>query len=282
MRYLSAFLLLVPSGLFYGQTLTGTSLVLTGPYNSQEIGGTGTGGDSSCPVLSTLSSSQFATCYFAATGSWQLGYTGGAYSPIARLSDVQTSQAAMTAQISTVQSTTTSLQSSVGGLQTSFSNMQSSVSTLQQQVAAQQTSSTGSPTFLDVVSSNALNLGSGFNTVLVAGVNQDTASAFNRQTGLYTVPTSGYYLCVAKLRFADNVPGQINYGLGVGTTNLDNPSFTWFLTNSSSSGYSRNGASNSSIGYFTAGQQIRMYAYVDAATTLPVNSAELSIVKLGQ
>ena len=88
-------LLCVSPPLAYSQALSGNSLTLTGPQNSQELGGVGSAGDTSCPA--NLQAGQFATCYLSKDGALELAYPGSGYSAIVRQSDLLSLQAAQTA-----------------------------------------------------------------------------------------------------------------------------------------------------------------------------------------
>ena len=121
-----------------------------------------------------------------------------------------------------------------------------------------------------------------FQPVPLAVVQRDTASAYNRATSTYVVPTAGTYLVVTKLRLIDGTPAGINFGQSAGTQLIDMPSFTWASTQDDTrSVVSRNEVANSSVQHFNAGDPVRMYAYVDGDTPQKMLWAEMTIVRLG-
>lgn len=119
-----------------------------------------------------------------------------------------------------------------------------------------------------------------FTTIVLGTVNTDTASGWNTTTNVYTIPITGTYLIVSKLRFNDNTTANISAGQGVNTSNVDGPWFGWFETNAAAyQGTARNGNVNTRILYATSGTQLNMYAYFDAGGGLgTVYEAALNIV----
>ncbi len=249
------------------QQLSATSLVLTGPQNSQEIGGVGSAGDSSCPSLSGLPTGQYAICYLQSDSALELGYPSGSYSPIARMSDLQATQASLATQIATLSQQVAALQSQ---LTTATTN------------PGTQTLTSGTAV-LDVVMYGSSLSTSSFTPVPLVTVNVDTASAFSRAYSTYVVPSSGYYLVITKMRLLDGIPAGISYGQGVGTQLADQTGFLWSSTsgNGRPTSPSRNSSVNTSVIHYNQGDHVMMYTYLDYQTLLPVDWAEMTLIKIG-
>jgi hypothetical protein len=125
-----------------------------------------------------------------------------------------------------------------------------------------------------------MTVGPNFTTIVLTTTAIDTASAYNTSTGIYTLPETGLYLITMKVRLADATPGGVSYGAGVDTSNGDGASFFWGTTAASGGQASRQGLFNSRLYNGTAGDQLRLFAYVDANGGAGVNSAELNVIKL--
>ena len=77
------------------------------------------------------------------------------------------------------------------------------------------------------------------------------------------------------IRLTDNAAAGINYGMGVGSTNADSPTFTWSTT----AGV-RNSFTNTRIAYLTAGTSINLFVYVDSSKGLGLAGAALNIKQI--
>jgi hypothetical protein len=127
--------------------------------------------------------------------------------------------------------------------------------------------------------------GTGFTTVELGGATHqslsDPGSNFNTSTHEYTVPVTGTYQIITKLRLMETgpsgVPGGISFGHGAGTSNADGPHFHWFVTVGDPL---RNGSMNVRIAPFSAGNTIKMYAYVDSATPRAIFGMAMDIAYL--
>ena len=258
--------LLVCTQTGHTQQISATSLVLTGPQNSQEVGGVGSAGDSSCPGLSSLLTGQYAICYLQGDGALELGYPNGSYSPLVRMSDLQATQANMAAQIATLSQQVTNLQSQVSTLSTTVGQIPAA----------------GSSVVLDVVM-NGSSIGANFTTIPLVNVSVDTASAFSRSSSTYSIPSSGYYLVITKMRLLDGLPANISYGQGSGTQLADITGFMWSTTgtNGRQANPSRNASVNASVTHYNQGDQVKMYTYLDYQTLLPIDWAEMTLIKVG-
>lgn len=128
--------------------------------------------------------------------------------------------------------------------------------------------------------SSFISIGAAFTTIPLNTVTIDTASAYNTTTGIYTLPETGTYLITAKMRFVDTPGAGFSYGIGMDTSNADGPSFFWSVTTAApGSGAARQGIANSRFFQGTAGDQIRLFAYVDGAL-LGVSGAELNVIRI--
>ena len=116
-------------------------------------------------------------------------------------------------------------------------------------------------------------VGASFTTLALANVIADTANGWNASTNTYTVPNTGTYLIVSRVRLADGATAGMSYGQGVNTTNVDGTFFLWSTTVGV-----RNGSINTRLVKLTAGQTVNLYAYVDGQSS--VFGAALSIQEL--
>jgi len=117
--------------------------------------------------------------------------------------------------------------------------------------------------------------GAAFTTIALTSVTADSATAWNPTSNAYVVPTTGTYLIVSSIRLVDGVPAGVNYGMGVGSSNVDSPTFTWSTTSSL-----RNGYSNTRVAYLTAGTALNLFVYVDSSSVVGLTAASLNIQQL--
>lgn len=135
---------------------------------------------------------------------------------------------------------------------------------------------------LDVSFSGSATLAAAAWTVLsLPTVNTDTMSGWNSSTNSYTVPVSGIYMIVTKMRPADASTAYVSYGQGAGTSAADSPSFQWFMTVPTSGVEisSRNGSLNTRIMKLSKGDVITMFYYTDVA--ISIAAASMNITLLG-
>lgn len=130
-------------------------------------------------------------------------------------------------------------------------------------------------------SSTFVTVANSFTTIVLTAVSIDSASAYSTSSGIYTLPETGVYLITSKVRLADNVTAGVSYGLGVDTANQDGAEFGWWTTTAAAnSSAARQGAVNFRVYSGTAGDQLRLFAYVDSSNGLGVNSAEMNIYRI--
>lgn len=127
--------------------------------------------------------------------------------------------------------------------------------------------------------STPFDIGAAFTTVPLPAISYDTSRGFDTATALYTVPLSGYYDVNATLRVADGAAAGVDIGFGVDTANRDSSTFVWTATKDAL----RNTLTYARNEYFTAGDQVRLFAYVDAGGVLQrFIAASLSLSLIGQ
>lgn len=116
------------------------------------------------------------------------------------------------------------------------------------------------------------NIGAAFTTIAFnVAASVDSHGGWNSATNVYTVPQAGTYQVVGKLRLADGNRSGLSYGLGMDTANVDTAGFQWGIGVGN-----RQGLLNIRQMYLVAGDQLRLFAYVDGGGgTAPVNGAEL-------
>jgi hypothetical protein len=96
--------------------------------------------------------------------------------------------------------------------------------------------------------------------------------------GVLTIPVTGIYQVTGSLRWADGQAAGVQFGLGVHTSNTDGPWFLWSAIENTTTTLSR----RTSTPYirtasFTAGQQIRMFSYVDGPA-MPITIASMQVL----
>lgn len=121
-------------------------------------------------------------------------------------------------------------------------------------------------------------IGKSFTTVNLPSVTTGAAN-WDAATSQYVVPSTGRYLIVAKLRIMDGqVPaGGLNIGVGAHTTNADGAHVVW-------SKVPADGGQRHTLDYqrqvpLTAGNRLRLFAYVDSNTAIWFATANLTILR---
>jgi len=112
-----------------------------------------------------------------------------------------------------------------------------------------------------------------FVTLLLNNVTSGPAN-FDITTGLYTVPSSGLYLVTAKTRPPDGFTVNQPVGIGIDTVSADSAVFKW--TNFGSG--TRCVIDYTRIARFTAGQQLRLFMYGDAA--FAIFRAQMTVLRV--
>ena len=98
---------------------------------------------------------------------------------------------------------------------------------------------------------------------------------------LYTVPSSGLYLCLGMIRLSDS-EAERSTALAIGTVNADGSHVDWSVMGGTSAGRHRNSRQYTRLARFTAGDKVRMYIYSDGVTfkTISAGGQYMSIIKL--
>lgn len=117
---------------------------------------------------------------------------------------------------------------------------------------------------------------SSFQTVPLNQVAADTHGGWNSSTNTWTVPAgqSGIYQVFGKYRIVDGGPQGQSIGIGLDTSNTDSPTFFWGVTNPN-----RQGISNQRFAQFNAGDQIRLFSYIDGGSR-NIEAAALNILRV--
>lgn len=117
-----------------------------------------------------------------------------------------------------------------------------------------------------------------FRQVTLATENSDPGNNYSTVTSYYVVPTTGLYLCLARLRTAE-VAGSTQFGMGVHTSNADG---AWFQWQTVPSGGARYTANYQRLAYFTAGDSLRLFVYVvSGAATQTFQAGAMNILRVG-
>lgn len=115
---------------------------------------------------------------------------------------------------------------------------------------------------LCVVSSSGATLSgvaNSFKAMAFDATSIDNGKNFSLSGGYYTIPYSGNYLIITKLRLADNL-SALSYGQAAGTVLQDASYFAWYQANTTTS-YNRNSSLNVRLANFSSGSKIFMYGY---------------------
>ena len=98
---------------------------------------------------------------------------------------------------------------------------------------------------------------------------------FDTGTGIYTVPATGRYLILARVRSEDNMTAR-SAGIGVHGSNADGPYFVWRASGVAP----RDVLTYQRVDSFTAGTQLRTFIYSEG-NTYPLLAASLTIDRIG-
>lgn len=101
----------------------------------------------------------------------------------------------------------------------------------------------------------------------------------------YTVPNDGTYQVVARWRPVDNTNIGASAGIGVDVAEQDSPTFEWYVITAGALGShtTRTTLTSVQIEQFSAGDRIRLFAYVDvAAAVTGLDGADFQIYQLAQ
>jgi hypothetical protein len=117
--------------------------------------------------------------------------------------------------------------------------------------------------FVDVSGRDTRPFANAFTTYLHPDVNSDPTNAYNRTTGVITIPSDGLYQITGTMRVADRSPVGVQYGVGVHTSNIDGFWFLWHAVQNTTNVNDRTTYPYIRVGRFNAGDQLRMFVYVD-------------------
>jgi hypothetical protein len=133
--------------------------------------------------------------------------------------------------------------------------------------------------FLSVEGSNNQSIGSVFTTILmnkIVDIYGTQSSNYNIATGIFTVPTTGFYEITGTIRFQDKQIAKTQFGVGIHTSNTDGPWFMWSAIQGTTSNSNRTTYPYLRLAKFNAGDQVRMFSYVDTGV-MPINIAAMQI-----
>ena len=135
--------------------------------------------------------------------------------------------------------------------------------------------------FIDVAASSAQFVAAtSFTTVVMGTVNVNPNNYYNASTSIYTVPFSGLYQISGTLRVTDFSPAGAQFGVGVHTSNTDGSWFLWHAVQTTIVSYHRTTYPYIRVGYFNAGDQLRMFCYADQVGGLTFSNAGMQIFRL--
>lgn len=105
----------------------------------------------------------------------------------------------------------------------------------------------------------------------------DSANGWDAANSWWTVPVGqgGTYEIAGKIRLADGTGAGVSVGIGMHTSNADHPAFFWDNTKNN-----RQGMQNVRVTTLTAGQQVRLFAYIDAGAPVACVAAVLTIQRI--
>ncbi len=118
------------------------------------------------------------------------------------------------------------------------------------------------------------------NTVNIASVT-DSHNAWSNTTRTYTVPQTGWYLIMGRIRLMDNLAVGTNYGMSIDSAYADNINMTWATTVGVTLATRRATLDNQRLVYLTQGQTLKLFVFLDVLLgTNSISSAELSIIRV--
>ncbi len=115
------------------------------------------------------------------------------------------------------------------------------------------------------------------NNIALPNINVDSFTKWNATNRTYTIPATGNYLILSRLRLPDNVSPAMGWGQGVHTSQVDGAYFYWDVTRSGATN-NRNIILNTRIAPFNINEVLNFFTYVDTASLAWV--ASLIIVRL--
>ena len=118
--------------------------------------------------------------------------------------------------------------------------------------------------------------GTTFQTINVVATT-DTHGAWNSTNKWWTVPAgqSGVYEVAGKARLVDGFQAGVSIGLGMHSSSTDHPAFFWDNTKNN-----RQGIQNVRVSQFNAGDNIRLFIYIDASGSHNLAGASLTIQRI--
>jgi hypothetical protein len=133
--------------------------------------------------------------------------------------------------------------------------------------------------FISVDGATNQSIGAAFTTIIMGNIVTASgvpASNYNTATGIFTVPVTGTYEITGSLRYADGQTAGRQFGVGVHTSNGDGSWFLWHAIQGTTSGANRTTYPYIRVAKFNAGEQLRMFSYVDQGT-MPIGVSGMQI-----
>lgn len=117
-------------------------------------------------------------------------------------------------------------------------------------------------------------ISSSFTTITLSSEASDLGNNFNTSTSIYTVPSTGVYLCLGKVRFTDGSgTADAGLGIGIGASSEDGAHFLWTSVGTAT----RRAFPYQRMAQFTVGDQLRLYTYYDHGTPATLANASMTI-----
>ncbi|TNM61551.1 hypothetical protein FHN55_17005 [Streptomyces sp. NP160] len=271
---------------------SGTSLVInvvetsgTGTLGSWTIGLTGAKGaagstGSAGTVLTSTSSTSNAIGTGSKTFTTAAAMTGATVGQWVLITNTGTPANFMRGQVTALSGTSITINVTEAGGSGTFTAWTLSVTGMTGAQGVQGPAGTGSDyanTFVDVnrVTTTAFP-NNGFAVLPLNNEVSDVGNNYDATTYLYTVPTSGLYMCLGDFRLRDDEGTTgASVGIGIHTAAEDGPHFKWTIIPASQRRY----IDYRRMARFNAGDQLRLFVYYgDAACTL--ERASMQIVRL--
>ncbi len=133
--------------------------------------------------------------------------------------------------------------------------------------------------FLSVSGASGQSMGTAFSTLVMGTVVSAVgfpASNYNTATGIFTVPQTGVYQITGTIRWTDNQAAGIGYAVGVHSSNADGYWTLWGAIPTTNNVQRRASYPYVRTDKFNAGDQLRMFTYVDGST-MPMSFAAMQI-----
>ena len=139
------------------------------------------------------------------------------------------------------------------------------------------------PFFVDVAGQDPKEFGRRFTTYIHPTATTDPTNSHDSSTGTIMIPSNGLYQITGTIRTRDFSEKDTQFGVGVHTSNIDGPWFLWHtvqeIGKKNNTKYNRTSYPYIRLARFNAGEQLRMFIYVDG-DPLEMQTSGFQVLKI--